>query len=130
MSIEGKFEWQWKEAAGKRYLYTRPTTSINESDWIAFFRSRLEVYAESEVAIIVDVVGVDEDIGKNGFDEIISIFMDRNIQSARIGVIAHDQFKKMLADVLNLTGKSRDFDLDCQVFVQFDSAEDWLCKMR
>ena len=130
MPVEGKFAWHWKETAGRRYLSARPTTAINESDWTAFFQSRLQDYQESEVAIIVDVTKIDEDMGKQGFEELIIIFKNNNINYARIGVVSDEVSKKFLADLLIMIARARDFDLDCEVFAQFEPAEQWLCAKR
>jgi hypothetical protein len=115
---------------GGRYLSARPTTAIKESDWIAFFQSRLHDYQESEVAILVDVTKIDEDMGKQGFEELILIFKNTNINYARIGVISDEVSKKYLGDLLGKIAKVRNFDLDCEVFIQFEPAEQWLCAKR
>jgi hypothetical protein len=130
MPVEGKFTWHWKETAGRRYLFARPMAAINESDWTAFFQSRLQDYQENDVAILVDVTEIEEDMGKQGFEELVLIFKNKSINYARIGVISDESSKKFLVDLLKIIARVRDFDLDCEVFVQFDSAEQWLCAKR
>ncbi len=82
-----------------------------------FFQSRLRDYQESELAILVDVTKIDEDMGKQGFEELILIFKNTNINYTQIRATPDEVSKKYLGDLLGKIARVRNFNLDCDVFI-------------
>ena len=66
-----KFDCSWILKGGK-VLYVRPKHDIVDSDWVDFFRDKLADFEEKELFLLVDVVGIEEKIGFEGFSNIIA----------------------------------------------------------
>ncbi len=121
-----KFERNWCEAEGQRFLYARPKTRVSDKDWIDFFETELANYQDDLFLILVDVTGVEEDIGFELFSHITEMFKKRNIRRARFAVLPSNAYYPILQKLLEGLASMRDVDLEVQLFEQRDAAEAWL----
>lgn len=121
-----KFKRNWCETEGQRFLYARPKTRVSDDDWMAFFDTELAGYQDDLFLILVDVVGVDEDIGFELFSHIAETLKKRNVRRARFAVLPSNAYYPILQQVLEELAVMRELDLKVQLFEQRDAAEAWL----
>lgn len=121
-----KFERNWCEAKGQRFLYVRPMKMVLDGDWIAFFDAELADYQDDLFLILVDVVGVEEDIGFDLFSHIAETLKKRNVRRARFAVLPSNTYYPVLQELLEKLASLRAVDLQVQLFEQRDAAEAWL----
>ena len=121
-----KFEREWSETGGRRYLYVRPRTAINNDDWMAFMEAELDGFSDGVFRILVDVVGVEEDIGIDGFSRVSEFLKALGVHRARFAVLPADQFYSILATLFDRVAESKGLELEVELFHQRSAAEAWL----
>ena len=122
-----KFDCSWILKGGK-VLYVRPKHDIVDSDWGDFFRDKLADFEEKELFLLVDVVGIEEKIGFEGFSNIIEEFQSRGIIRARIAVLPSNQAYTFLMQLFSKIATAVSFDLELEIFSDRKLAENWLTK--
>lgn len=121
-----KFEREWCEVSGQRFLYVRPKTMVKDKDWMGFFDVELVYYHNDLFLILVDVVGVEEDIGIELFSHIAKVLLNHGVRRARFAVLPSNSYYPILASLLEKFAAVKELDLEVQLFQQRDDAEAWL----
>lgn len=121
-----KFEKNWCEINGQRFLYVRPKVMVTNEDWGGFFEAALADYQNETFLILVDVARVEEDIGFEGFAHITEILKGCNIRRARFAVLPSNAYYPILAELLEKLARTKDLDLEVQLFEKRDAAQAWL----
>lgn len=121
-----KFERNWCEVSGQRFLYVRPKTMVKDKDWMDFFDAELVDYQNDLFLILVDVVGIEEDIGIELFSHISETLARFGVRRARFAVLPSNSFYPILAKLLENLAKLKEIDMEVQLFQQRDAAEAWL----
>jgi len=121
-----EFERNWGEVSGKSFLYVRPKGYVSDEDWIRFFEFELDDYRDDVFRLLVDVIGIEENIGIKGFSRIAEILKERNVLRTRIAVLPSNSAYPALAHLFESVAKFKGLDLKVQLFEQRDAAEDWI----
>ena len=121
-----KFERNWGEVSGQRFLYARPKEKVYDADWLGFFEAELADFHLDTFLLLVDVVGVEEDIGFDLFSGLTELLKQLNVRQARIAVLPANVHYPILTNLFNTIAKQREFDLKMELFPHRDAAEAWL----
>ncbi len=121
-----KFERDWCEVSGHSFLYVRPKTAVNDKDWISFFDTELVDYQNDQFFILVDAVGIEEDIGLELFSHLSEVLVRCGVRRARFAVLPSNSFYPVLMQVLEKAAMLKELDAKVQLFKQRDAAEAWL----
>ena len=99
---------------------------MKNEDWMDFFDTELDGYQGDLFLILIDDVGVNEDIDHNLFSYVAENLKNRNVRRARFAVITYDKATEMLKNLFEAMAKTKELDLKVQLFEQRDAAEAWL----
>ena len=123
-----KIEHEWCEAAGRRYLYARPRTAVNNDDSVGFFETELDGFSDDVFRVLVDVVGVEEDIGIEGFSRISEFLAGLHVRQVSIAVLPANEFYPIIANLIREVASNKGLDARTEIFLQRSAAEAWLGK--
>ena len=121
-----KFEWQWGELNGQRYLYVRPKEKVCDADWLGFFDAELVGFHLDTFLLLVNAVGVEEDIGIRLFSGLTDLLQQLDVPRARIAVLPANEHYPILMKMFDSLAKERGFDLEIKISPNRDAAESWL----
>ncbi|GEM_PF-1889171 len=121
-----EFERNWGEVSGQRFLYVRPKSEISDEDWVRFFQAELDDYRHDVFLVLVDVVGVEDNIGFDGFSRIAELLKKLNVRRTRIAVLPANESYPFLVDLFDTIAGKRGLDLKVELFHQRETAEAWL----
>ena len=68
-----EIEQNWGEVSGQRFLYVRPKSAVSDEDWVGFFEAELKDYQNDVFLLLVDVIGIEENITADGFSRIAEL---------------------------------------------------------
>lgn len=120
------FEKKWQKINGKRIFYVHPTSAVFDDDWVAFFENELKNYLDDNFFLILDIRGIEENIGYDGFTRIADLLKKKNIKLIRIGVLATDPgFFEMLAKLFGTIAEAKGINLQVEVFEEMELACAW-----
>lgn len=126
MSVMTDFRHEWREIEEETYLYVRPRERyVAGKAWAGFFAKELEGYSDPQLLTLLDVVGVEADIGIEGFRQIARTAKELGLAHIYVAVLQADPSYPFLAD--RFQGIAEEFGLDFHVQICFErhSAETW-----
>lgn len=124
-----EFEKSWHQIDTFNYLETRPLGPVNENDWVGFFTGELEDYDQSDLFIMVNVEGEEENMGIEGFQKLADIFISKKIKRVRIAVHKTDPNYKVLGEIFNMVSEQKGLDLKVKIFITKETAEKWFYEL-
>lgn len=124
------FEKKWHELNGKRILVVRPDAAVFDADWVVFFNNELKGYQQDEFFLLLDIRGIEENIGYDGFNRIAALLAKQNIKRSRIGVTtAVPKGYSMLGKLFDKIAESNGIDLHVEIFHDMEFAWAWIESM-
>ncbi len=121
-----KFERNWREVAGKPYLYVRPMVNVSDKDWMDFLYEELTDYQGDELLMLINAVGVEENIGIELFSHASELLIKCGVQKTNLAVLPPNDFYPTLMSLLEQTAMLKGVDLEVQLFQQPEAAILWL----
>ena len=111
-----EFEQNWGKVSGQSFLYVRPKGNVSDEDWIRFFEFEPDDYRHEVFRLLVDVIGIEENIGFNGFSHIAEILKERHVLRTRIAVLPSNSAYPTLAQLFEGVAEIKGLDLKAQLF--------------
>lgn len=121
-----EFEKEWCELGDHRMLYVRPKRAVINEDWMAFFDTELDGYQDDLFLILINDVGVDDNIDHELFYYVAESLKNCNVQRARFAVLTDIKYTSMLKKLFEDLATAKGLDLKVQLFEERDTAEAWL----
>ena len=81
-----EFDLSWEETGGQRFLYVRPQSAVSDDDWVNLLQAELPPGQHEVFLLLVDLVGVEDNIGIDGFTRLADLFQ-KHIRRTRIAVL-------------------------------------------
>ena len=107
-------------------LYVRPKTAMRNEDWMAFFDTELDGYQDGQFLILINDVGVEDNIDHELFSYVVENLKNLNVQRARFAVLSHDKSISLLKKLFEDLAKAKELDLEVQIFEQRNATGAWL----
>jgi hypothetical protein len=121
-----EFTRELRTTNGQNLVYVRPRGEVADNDWVYHFITQFSNVPVPEFFMLVDLIGVDDNIGLDGFSRLSNLTKIQGFDRTRIAMLPPNECYDALAKTFNIAAESRDLNFKIKLFRSSDAAEDWL----
>ena len=121
-----EFKRELQEFNGQHFVYVRPLGEISDDDWVDYFQAQLIGHSLKELFLLVDLIGIESNVGLDGFLRLSDLFKAQGFDRTRIAVLPPNEHYNALAKIFSIAAGSRDLDFKVELFRGKDAAKEWL----
>ena len=115
----------WNAFDGGKHLFLRPDGEVSGEDWVNILDGKLEGFDQEGFNAVVDLLGVFDNTGFDGFNNILDLLIRKNITKYRLVVLSTDEKIDLLVTLFQSLAEAKNFDLEVKISVNLDGAEAW-----
>ena len=121
-----EFTRELRTANGQHFVYVRPLGEVTDDDWVNYFNDQLAGHPLKEFFLLIDLVGVEDNFGLDGFSRLSDLFKAQDFDRTRIAVLPPNEYYNALAKIFNIAAGSRNLNFKVELFRSSDAAMEWL----
>ena len=121
-----EFKRELQQSNGQHFVYVRPLGDATDDDWVDYFTTQFDTTPVAEFFMLVDLVGIEDSIGLEGFTRLSDLIKAQGFRRPRIAVLPPNEHYPALAKIFSFAAGSRDLDFKIELFRDRAAAEEWL----
>ena len=103
-----------------------PLGEVTDDDWVDYFQAQLVGHPLKEFFLLIDLVGVEDNVGLDGFSRLSDLFKAQGFDRTRIAVLPPNEHYNALVKIFNIAAGSRNLNFKVEMFRSSDAAKEWL----
>ena len=82
-----EFTRELRTTNGQNFVYVRPRDEVADDDWVDHFINQFSNVPVPEFFMLVDLIGVDDNIGLDGFSRLSNLINTQGFDRTRIAML-------------------------------------------